>query len=83
MPSLPKLPMDSAEPLGLPRGSVRAVLTFVLVAVSATLLFVPAADGDAKSMFLLLTGIAVRDYFATRQAQNEADGPPLEPPSVG
>jgi hypothetical protein len=72
-----------SEPLGLPRGSVRAILTLALVAVSAALLFVPAKDADAKSMFLLLTGIAVRDYFATRSTQNEQDGPPLDPPSIG
>jgi hypothetical protein len=34
-------------------------------------------------MFLMLTGIAVRDYFGTRTTQNAQDGPSLEPPSVG
>lgn len=69
------------EPLGLPRGSVRAILTILLVAVSALLLFVPAHDRDVKAMFLMLTALAVRDYFAHRTAQNEADGPALEPPA--
>lgn len=65
------------EPLNLPRGSVRAALVLALVAVSSALLFVPVADGagDVKAMFLMLTGIAVRDYFATRAVQNASDGP--------
>ena len=65
------------EPLNLPRGSVRSILTIILVAISGALLFIPAAAGadDVKSMFVLLTGIAVRDYFATRAAENVASGP--------
>jgi len=31
---------------------------------------------------LLLTGIAVRDYFAARADQNEEDGPAVPPPAV-
>ena len=56
------------EPLGLPHGSIRAILSIVLVGISGALLFVPMADGadEVKSMFVLLTGIAVRDYFASR-----------------
>jgi hypothetical protein len=38
-------------------------------------LFVPVAKGtdDVKAMFVLLTGIAVRDYFASRDRQAERD----------
>jgi hypothetical protein len=73
------------EPLNLPRGSIRAALTLLLVAVSAALLFIPTVDdaGDVKSMFVLLTGIAVRDYFATREAQNAEDGPTVPPAVIG
>jgi len=81
MPSiLPKT--NVTEPLGLPRGSVRAVITILLILISASLLFVPSVTGtdDVRSMFLLLTGIAVRDYFATRKDQNEEDGPVLPEP---
>lgn len=74
--------MNGTEPLGLPRGSVRAILTLALVAVSATMLFVPVVDPGTKDMFLLLTGIAVRDYFSVRKAQNAEAGPAIEPPSV-
>jgi hypothetical protein len=70
------------EPLNLPRGSVRAIVTIILVLVAAVALFAPIAEGadDVKSMWLLLTGIAVRDYFAHRKEQNEEAGPAVEPP---
>jgi len=45
---------------------VKAALTILLVGVSGAMLFIPAADEDVKAMFLLLTAIAVRDYFADR-----------------
>jgi hypothetical protein len=72
-----------SEPFGLPRGSVRATITLVLLAACVTMLFVPAADSDVKSMFILLTGIAIRDYFAVRSGQNQEDGPPLPPAVIG
>ena len=57
------------EPFGLPRGSVRAFLTILLVGITAAVMFIPIPAGkdDVKSMFVLLTGIAVRDYFASRE----------------
>jgi hypothetical protein len=67
--------MDSKtkDPLGLPSGSVRAVLTILLVGITAAVLFIPVAKGtdDVKAMFVLLTGIAVRDYFSSRDRQAE------------
>lgn len=73
--------MSRNEPLGLPRGSVRAILTFALVTLTGVLLFVPAADKGAREAVLVLTGIAVRDYFEVRKRQNEESGPPLDPPA--
>lgn len=72
------------EPLNLPRGSVRAALTIGLVGVCALMLFIPIAPGadEIRSMFLLLTGIVVRDYFTVRAVQNEADGPPVPEPFI-
>lgn len=64
------------KPLNLPRGTVRSILVLVLLGVSTVCLFVPTAE-DARGMFLMLTGIAVRDYFASRAVQDAADGPPL------
>ena len=57
------------EPFGLPRGSIRAFLTVFLVGITAAIMFIPIPAGkdDVKSMFVLLTGIAVRDYFASRE----------------
>lgn len=72
------------EPLSLPRGSVRAIITLALVFISALAMFLPLAEGagDVKAMFLMLTGIAVRDYFAHRSEQNEKEGPSLPDPVV-
>jgi hypothetical protein len=65
------------DPLGLPAGSVRAILTLLLVAVSAALLFVPSVESasEVRAMFVMLTGIAVRDYFASRGAQDAEQKP--------
>lgn len=68
-----------SEPLNLPRGSVRALLTIALVAVSAATLFVPIVDDRAVGMLFALTVMAVKDYFSSRAEQNVADGPPSEP----
>jgi hypothetical protein len=69
------------KPLNLPRGTVRAFLVLVLLAVSIVCLFVQTND-EARGMFLMLTGIAVRDYFATRATQDAVEGPPLPEPYV-
>jgi hypothetical protein len=63
------------DPFGLPNGSVRAALALLLVGITAVIMFVPVAKGtdDVKAMFVLLTGIAVRDYFASRDRQAERD----------
>lgn len=74
--------MKRNEPLGLPRGSVRAILTLILVAMCGVLMFVPAADGGARDAILVLTSVAVRDYFAVRKDQNDQTGPPVDPPSA-
>ena len=65
----------SQDPLGLPNGSVRALLTILLVGITAAVLFIPVAEDnkDVKAMFVLLTGIAVRDYFSSRDRQAERD----------
>ena len=65
----------SGDPFGLPKGSVRAFLTTALVGITAAVMFIPVAKGtdDVKAMFVLLTGIAVRDYFSSRDRQAERD----------
>jgi hypothetical protein len=73
------------KPLGLPAGSVRAIITILLVITSAALLFVDTASGadDVKAMFVMLTGYAVKLYFDTRQDQETAAGPSVEDPELG
>ena len=63
------------EPFGLPNGSVRAFLTTLLVGITAAVMFLPIPSGkdDVKAMFVLLTGIAVRDYFSSRDRQSERE----------
>ena len=67
--------MESKDPLGLPNGSVRAILAILLVGITAAVLFIPVAEdsNDVKAMFVLLTGIAVRDYLSSRDRQAERD----------
>lgn len=74
--------VNTTEPFGLPRGSIRAAITILLVVVSALMLFLPVHAEDIKQMFVLLTGLAVRDYFAHRSEANAQDGPPIGKPSV-
>lgn len=66
------------EPLGLPRGSVRAILTLALLGLVGATLFVPLVEGanEVRSALLALAGIAVRDYFSTRQTHELEEGPP-------
>jgi hypothetical protein len=65
----------SQEPFNLPAGSVRAFLTTLLVGITAAVMFIPIPNGkdDVKAMFVLLTGIAVRDYFSSRDRQAERE----------
>ena len=73
---------SSTEPLGRPRGSVRALLTLMLVCACVCTLFVPIVDDRAMEMLMMLTAIAVKSYYDTRQVQNDQDGPVLPPPAV-
>jgi hypothetical protein len=65
----------SQEPFNLPAGSVRALLTTLLVGITAAVMFIPVPSGkdDVKAMFVLLTGIAVRDYFSSRDRAHERE----------
>lgn len=55
--------------------AVKAGIVFVLIGVCAALLFLPVADGaeEVKGMFVLLTGIAVRDYFGGVQSDKRVE----------
>ncbi len=74
--------MNSTEPLGLPRGSVRAILTMGLLALLAVTMFVeivPGAD-EIRSGLLALAVMAVKEYFDGRSEQVAAEGPQLPAP---
>ena len=63
--------MKWSEPLGLPRGTVRALVTIAFVAVT---LFMFATVKVVPVELLLMTGVVVTFYFATRAVE-----PPAEP----
>ncbi len=70
------------EPLSLPRGSVRAIITLMLLGMVGMSMFIPIVEGAAEVRGALLTmaSIAAKSYFDERKAQNEEDGPPLPEP---
>ena len=72
------------EPLSLPRGSVRAILTILLLVFVGVSMYVPVVPGAAevRGALLALAGMAVKSYWDTREKQNEQDGPPLGDPYV-
>lgn len=47
--------------------AIKALIALLLVGISATAMFVPVSDVEVKAMFVLLTGIAVRDFFGATQ----------------
>ena len=55
---------------------VKALLCFLLVGLTGAILFVPVVEGadDVRAMFILLTGIAVRDYFGSTQEDKRVAG---------
>lgn len=63
--------------------NVKALLALILVGITAAMLFVPVVPGagDIRAMFVLLTGLAVRDYFGSEssakalEAQKQAYDP--------
>lgn len=72
--------MDTSnEPFGLPRGTVRALITLALIGICGVMLFIPVVEGasEIKAMIVMLTGLSIKDYFETRIAQNIEDGPTL------
>lgn len=75
--------MNSKEPLGLPRGSVRAIITLGLLMASVAMVFVPVNEKEYATGLFALAGVAIRDYFQTRKTQNDEDGPQLAEPVEG
>lgn len=59
------------------RGTIRAIITLVLLALSGAAMFIPVVDTEVKAMILLLTGISVRDYFESSRADDRAAEPKM------
>lgn len=75
--------LDSTQPLGLPRGSVRALIALMFSGALTVLL---VTNGTVNEVLLALAGPIVGGYFATRQAvdQTAASNQPEEvaPPYI-
>lgn len=65
------------EPLNLPRGSVRALITVLLIGLVGASMYIPVVPGAAevRGALLALAGLAVKSYFDVRVQQNAEDGP--------
>lgn len=64
------------EPLGLPRGSVRALIAVILVGVTAYLFGIQA---PVPTELLILDGVAMTHYFSERNAEAARDAELPEP----
>lgn len=79
--------MNRNEPLGLPRGSVRAILALLLV--GSTIVFNGAAivtGGAPDPTTIGLTGMVVGYYFARRDVDGQTaggDDEALGDPAIG
>ena len=78
--------MNPQEPLGLPRGSVRAILTLLLalpvpIMVLASL-FGYAPPSEMLAFYAAIVLVVVKDYFGTRQQQNLESLVADEPSSI-
>jgi hypothetical protein len=76
--------VNSNEPAGLPRGTVRAIITVLLLLMCGASMFIPIVEGagEVRGALLALAGVATKSYFDIRSEQNTEDGPPLGEPYV-
>lgn len=54
---------------------MKGFIAVALLVLTASILFVPVVEGaqDVKSMVILLTGIAVRDFFGAAQEDKRVE----------
>ena len=74
--------MNTTEPAGLPRGTVRAIITVLLLLMCGASMFIPIVEGagEVRGALLALAGVATKSYFDIRSDQNAEDGPPVGEP---
>lgn len=60
------------EPLGLPRGSVRGILSLILVAGFIAYILIYQ---DVNEMYLSIVSLVVGNYFGTRGSETKGKDP--------
>ena len=73
--------LNMSEPLGLPHGTVRAVIALAFTFVS---LYLFATGQAVPESLLAVNTLIIGNYFGSRGVTNEGDGPEeaLAPPYV-
>lgn len=65
------------EPLGLPRGSVRAILTLVVAAPLPVLVVLGALgrgmDAEVMAFYTAVLMLVLRDYFGSRDGSHQVE----------
>lgn len=77
--------MKFNEPLGLPQGTVRALLALFVVAAALIAVFIHVDPSD-KTFVFSLAGVAFGYYFGARQSETAVTGktePLDQPPPAG
>lgn len=64
--------MNAQEPLGLPRGSVRAIIAVGVIGSFVGACFMTVPEGSLTALSSL-AGVVLRDYFTARKDQNAED----------
>jgi hypothetical protein len=62
--------LSSENPLWIPRGSIRALITFSILATAVYLLVVSGgAEKSVPEWWVALVVFVVKDYFSTRESE--------------
>lgn len=74
--------LDSGEPFGLPKGTIRGVIT---LAITATFIQQVLVGAITPEVFIGIAGTVIGSYFVTRNAEPLAQPgeEPVSPPSIG
>lgn len=61
------------EPLGLPRGSVRAVLSLLLISGFIASCFMPQVPKESSVSLASLAGVVITYYFRQREVESVSE----------
>lgn len=70
--------MKFDAPLGIPQGSVRAVIALSVIGAAIVSLFI-GVNEEAKTFIFTLAGTAFGHYFGARQSETQGSAPTGEP----